>query len=54
MLPEKKAVDDFEIVHDFGGLGRKRLLVDARRIDSGRRKQGAILLVFREVAELPA
>jgi two-component system, chemotaxis family, CheB/CheR fusion protein len=54
LLPQKRSVDNFEIVHDFGGLGRKRLRVDARRIESGRRKQGAILLVFRQITESPA
>ena len=48
VLPHQKNFEGFEVVHDFPGIGRRRILLDARRIESGRRKQGVILLVLRD------
>ena len=50
VLPQRKNFEGFAVDHVFGRVGRKRLLVDARRIESGRRREGVILLVIREAA----
>ena len=51
VLPERKDFEGFEVDHVFPRVGHKRLLLDARRIESGRRRQGVILLVMREAVE---
>lgn len=33
VLPENNAFDDFEVEHDFDGLGRRIMVLNARRID---------------------
>jgi len=50
VLPQRKNFEGFAVDHVFARVGRKRLLVDARRIESGRRREGVILLVIREAA----
>ncbi len=48
VLPERKNFEGFPVEHDFAGsVGRRRLLLDGRRIDSGRSGTGVILLVIR-------
>lgn len=49
VLPERKNFEAFEVDHEFPHIGRKKMFLDARRIESGRRKQGVILLVIRDV-----
>ena len=49
ILPEQKNFKDFEVEADFPRVGRKKLRVDGRRIESGRRKQGVILLMLEDV-----
>jgi two-component system CheB/CheR fusion protein len=48
VLPQRKNFEGFEVNHAFARVGQKRLLVDARRIESGRRREGVIVLVIRE------
>jgi len=43
-------VRDFEIVHDFGEPGRKRLLMDAQRVDDEGRHTHFVFLNIREIA----
>ena len=50
VLPQRKNFEGFEVNHRFARVGQKRLLVDARRIESGRRREGVIVLVIREAA----
>ena len=50
VLPEKTSVEGFSLERSPGSGDGKRLVVDARRIDIGRRKQGLIILVVREDA----
>lgn len=33
VLPKDKSFDDFEVVHDFAGLGHRRMVLNARRVD---------------------
>jgi two-component system, chemotaxis family, CheB/CheR fusion protein len=51
VLPERKDFEGFEIDHVFPRVGHKHLLLDARRIESGRRRQGVILLIIRPEGE---
>ena len=48
VLPEKRNIEGFVVEHEFPKIGRQRLLVDARRIESGRGQRGVIILVVRE------
>ena len=49
VLPEKQNVAGFAIDRAFENGDRTKLLIDARRIESGRRQQGLIILVARDV-----
>ena len=49
VLPVKTAFRDFRVVRDFPGVGRKTLLLNARRIGGKGRKQDMILLAIEEV-----
>jgi PAS domain S-box-containing protein len=50
VLPEKTSIEDFEVEHDFPAIGRKTMLLNARRIRS---KAGAtqILLAIEDITE---
>ena len=52
VLPARKNFEDFVVEHEFPVIGRRRLLLDGRRIDSGTQTGGVILLMIR--AETPA
>ena len=45
ILPKHRALNNYEVTHDFPGIGRKRILLNARQIDS---KQ-LILLAMEDV-----
>jgi two-component system CheB/CheR fusion protein len=47
LLPEKKAVEDFEVDNDFGHVGPKKLLINARQIDHVQ----LILVAIEDVTE---
>ncbi len=49
VLPERKNFEGFQVEHDFPHVGHKKMLLDARRIESGRGGGGVILLIIREV-----
>jgi len=46
ILPEKKTIEGYEVIHDFEGLGRRNMVINAREIkyENGQRK---MLLSFR-------
>jgi two-component system CheB/CheR fusion protein len=48
VLPRKTAFEDFKMEHDFPGLGRKTLLLNARRLKQEPGAPGMILLAFEE------
>lgn len=48
VLPGKTAFRDFKVTHDFPGIGRKTMLINARRLGGKARKQGMILLAIEE------
>jgi two-component system CheB/CheR fusion protein len=47
IIPTNKVLKDYEVTHDFPGLGRKTMLLNARQVDS---KQ-LILLAMEDVTE---
>ncbi len=47
VLPERKNFESFPVEHEFAGLGPRKLLLDGRRIESGRSGVGVILLLIR-------
>jgi two-component system CheB/CheR fusion protein len=53
VLPERKNFSDFAVEHEFSGIGRRKLWLDGRRIESGRAGAGVILLVIRVAEGLP-
>ena len=53
VLPKNSAFEDFEVAHEFPGLGRKVLLLNARRLEQGSGQPGMILLAIEEVKAHP-
>ena len=51
ILPENTVFDDFEIKHDFPVIGRRAMLLNARRIHSEANKTQLILLAIEDVTE---
>jgi len=51
VLPRQSQFEDFEVVHDFHGVGRKRIRLNARRISSSNHRPALILLAMEEVSE---
>jgi two-component system CheB/CheR fusion protein len=47
VLPTRKNFEGFVVEHEFAGIGRRRLLLDGRRIESSRQTGGVILLLIR-------
>ena len=51
ILPEKAALDNFEVNHDFPDIGRKIMLLNARKVTYDDAGTMAILLAFRDITE---
>ncbi|MFQ6109993.1 MAG: PAS domain S-box protein, partial [Candidatus Aminicenantales bacterium] len=51
ILPGNTSFDDFEVTHDFQSVGRKTMLLNARRIYDGRGKTQMVLLAMEDVTE---
>jgi chemotaxis protein methyltransferase CheR len=51
ILPERVAMDQFEVDHDFPGIGRRVMLLNARKVLYDESDTMAILLAFRDVTE---
>jgi two-component system, chemotaxis family, CheB/CheR fusion protein len=49
VLPKNNAFEDFKVEHDFSGLGRKKLLLNARKMKREPDAPGLILLAFEDV-----
>jgi PAS domain-containing protein len=47
ILPEENSFDDYEIEHEFESIGRRTMLLNARRIDH----MNLVLLAIRDVTE---
>jgi PAS domain-containing protein len=48
VLPKSSIVRDFRVDHDFPGIGRKTMLLNARRVAKQDDQNGAILLVIED------
>jgi chemotaxis protein methyltransferase CheR len=51
IIPEKTAMDGFEVSHDFPGLGQRTMLLNARKVLFDTSPEIAILLAFTDVTE---
>jgi two-component system CheB/CheR fusion protein len=51
ILPHRHAVEDFEIVHDFPGIGHRKLMINARRVPRKIEGSETTLLAIEDVTE---
>jgi two-component sensor histidine kinase len=51
IIPEKAAMDGFEVAHDFAGLGHRTMLLNARKVLYDTSEDIAILLAFTDVTD---
>jgi len=51
IIPEHTAMDGFEVEHDFPGLGRRTMLLNARKVIYDNSETHTILLAFFDVTE---
>ena len=49
IIPERTAMDDFEVVHDFPGVGPRIMLLNARKVIYETSQDTTILLAFTDV-----
>jgi PAS domain S-box-containing protein len=51
VIPDRASVEKFEVVHDFPTIGRRTMLVNARKINRAGRYDGSILLAIEDVSD---
>jgi two-component system CheB/CheR fusion protein len=51
VLPQKQAVTDFEVDHDFENIGHRRMMLNARRLAQPDQSQPMILLAIEDITE---
>ena len=51
ILPKNTSFEDFEVKHDFPGLGRRTMVLNARRVHDGGNKTQRVLLAIEDVTE---
>ena len=51
VIPHRASVEGFEVEHDFPTIGRRTMLVNARKIFSPGDHDGSILLAIEDVSE---
>jgi PAS domain S-box-containing protein len=51
ILPQQTSFDDYEVEHDFAGVGKRTMLLNARQIEQGMGKQRIILLAIEDITE---
>jgi PAS domain S-box-containing protein len=51
ILPENTAFEDYEVYHEFPGIGRRIMQLNARRIHDGGHKTEKILLAIEDITE---
>jgi len=51
IIPKSAAFDDFEVVHDFPDIGRRFMLLNARRIPRPPKRPKIILLAIEDITE---
>jgi PAS domain S-box-containing protein len=49
ILPEKTTFDNYEVEHDFTGVGRRIMLLNARQIERASGKERIILLAIEDI-----
>lgn len=49
IIPEHTAMDGFEVEHDFPGIGRRTMLLNARQVVYGENATRTILLAFSDI-----
>jgi PAS domain S-box-containing protein len=51
ILPQKTTFDDYEVEHDFAGMGKRFMLLNARQIERAMGKKQIILLAIEDITE---
>ncbi len=51
ILPQKATFENYEVEHDFAGIGRRFMLLNARQIDRALGKERIILLAIEDITE---
>ena len=51
IIPERAAMDAFEVEHEFPGIGRRIMLLNARAVFYADHAQTTLLLAFEDVTE---
>ncbi len=51
MIPHRASVEGFEVEHDFPTIGRRTMLVNARKIFHSGAQDSSILLAIEDVSE---
>ena len=51
ILPQKTTFDDYEVEHNFATIGRRIMLLNARKIERGVGKERIILLAIEDITE---
>jgi len=51
ILPEKTTFDNYEVEHDFSTIGKRIMLLNARKIQRGLEKEQIILLAIEDITE---
>jgi len=51
VIPNRASVEKFEVVHDFPTIGRRTMLVNARKINRRGKYDGSILLAIEDVSD---
>ena len=51
ILPQKATFDNYEVEHDFAGVGRRIMLLNARQIERAFGKEKIILLAIEDITE---
>ena len=49
IIPDNNSVDDFEVEHDFPGIGFKKMFLNAHRVQEDGDRPGMILLSIKDV-----
>lgn len=49
ILPKNRVMENFSVEHDFPAIGHRKLLLNARRLNVGKKKKEMILLAMEEV-----
>ena len=51
IVPEKKAIDDFIVEHDFGKTGTRKLVLNARQVSDVNEEKEMILVSFEDLSK---